>query len=94
MKKSLSLIFCLLAAITIGAELSDAADKSTPKAKQSWSARDNPNDYRIGSGDILEINTWKEPDFSREEILVRLDGKISFPLLFLDTSTSDKDTSS
>lgn len=38
-------------------------------------------DYRIGSGDILEIVTWKEPDFSRPEILVRTDGKISFPLL-------------
>ena len=37
--------------------------------------------YKIGSGDILEIVTWKEPDFSREEIMVRLDGKISFPLL-------------
>ena len=37
--------------------------------------------YKIGSGDILEIMTWKEPDFSREEIMVRLDGKISFPLL-------------
>jgi polysaccharide biosynthesis/export protein len=37
--------------------------------------------YRIGNGDILEIVTWKEPDFSREEVLVRLDGKISFPLL-------------
>lgn len=38
-------------------------------------------DYRIGSGDILEIVTWKEPDFSRPDILVRMDGKISFPLL-------------
>ena len=37
--------------------------------------------YSIGVGDILEIVTWKEPDFSREEVLVRLDGKISFPLL-------------
>ncbi len=37
--------------------------------------------YAIGVGDILEIVTWKEPDFSREEIIVRLDGKISFPLL-------------
>lgn len=37
--------------------------------------------YIIGNGDILEIVTWKEPDFSREEITVRLDGKISFPLL-------------
>ena len=37
--------------------------------------------YKIGSGDILEIVTWKEPDFSREEVLVRTDGFISFPLL-------------
>ncbi len=38
-------------------------------------------EYKIGIGDVLEIVTWKEPDFSRQEILVRLDGKISFPLL-------------
>lgn len=38
-------------------------------------------DYVIGNGDMLEIVTWKEPDFSREEIMVRIDGKISFPLL-------------
>jgi polysaccharide export outer membrane protein len=39
------------------------------------------NEYRIGNGDILEIVTWKELDFSRDEVLVRLDGRISFPLL-------------
>jgi polysaccharide export outer membrane protein len=38
-------------------------------------------DYTLGIGDILEITTWREPDFSREEIIVRRDGKISFPLL-------------
>ena len=49
---------------------------STPALAQS------PNEsYIIGNGDILEIVTWKEPDFSRDEIIVRLDGKISFPLL-------------
>jgi polysaccharide export outer membrane protein len=37
--------------------------------------------YQIGIGDILEINAWKEPDFSRDDVLVRTDGKISFPLL-------------
>ena len=37
--------------------------------------------YIIGSGDVLEIVTWKEPDFSREEVIVRLDGNISFPLI-------------
>ena len=37
--------------------------------------------YKIQSGNVLEIVTWKEPDFSREEILVRSDGMITFPLL-------------
>ena len=39
------------------------------------------NYYKIGSGDVLEIITWKEEDFSREDILVRIDGMITFPLL-------------
>lgn len=42
---------------------------------------DAKNSYRIGIGDVLEIITWKEPDFSRDNILVRMDGKITFPLL-------------
>ena len=37
--------------------------------------------YQIGIGDILEITTWKEEDFTRENVMVRTDGKISFPLL-------------
>jgi len=37
--------------------------------------------YTIGKGDILSIVTWKEPDLSKEEVLVRVDGNISFPLL-------------
>ena len=45
-------------------------------------AQDDVKDtYFIGSGDMLEITTWKEVDFSREEILVRLDGMITFPLI-------------
>ena len=40
-----------------------------------------PYSYIIGNGDVLEVVTWKEEDFSREEIIVRLDGNISFPLL-------------
>ena len=37
--------------------------------------------YLIGCGDLLQIVTWKEPGMSLEEVLVRLDGKITFPLL-------------
>ena len=54
---------------------------SADQPKQTWSAKASSQDYRIFSGDILEIVTWKEPDFSRDEIFVRLDGKISLPLL-------------
>ncbi len=52
--------------------------ESSPAVK---SVLDSKNNYKIGIGDILDIVTWKEPDFSRENIVVRLDGKISFPLL-------------
>ena len=80
MKKIAISIFCLLIATTIGVgHLSAAEKKST--AKQTWSAKASAQDYQIGAGDILEITTWKEPDFSREEVLVRLDGKLTFPLL-------------
>ena len=48
---------------------------------QTSSGENKLDAYRIGSGDILKIITWKEPDFSRDEVLVRLDGKITFPLL-------------
>jgi polysaccharide biosynthesis/export protein len=37
-------------------------------------------DYRIGVGDLLNIQVWKEVDLTRS-VPVRPDGKISFPLL-------------
>jgi polysaccharide biosynthesis/export protein len=55
-----------------------SGDVQTNKEWSGWVFTDS---YKIGSGDVLEIVTWKEPDFSRKEILVRIDGKISFPLL-------------
>ncbi len=38
------------------------------------------SDYRIGVGDVLNIQIWKEADLTRS-VPVRPDGKISFPLL-------------
>jgi polysaccharide export outer membrane protein len=63
--------------IAFAADQASAADKNV----QVWSAKESQQTYHIGYGDILEIVTWKEPDFSMPEVLVRLDGKISFPLL-------------
>ena len=38
-------------------------------------------EYRIGAGDELNINVWKEADFNLESAIVRIDGKITLPLL-------------
>jgi len=74
MKKKVILIACLFFAM-----LSPAFGQD--KGSQTWSAKGSGGDYIIGAADILDISTWKEVDFSRENILVRMDGKISFPLL-------------
>lgn len=55
----------------LGAEESGSAKRSGPPQAP----------YYIGSGDILEISTYQEPAFTREEVMVRQDGKITFPLL-------------
>ncbi|HXM20975.1 MAG TPA: polysaccharide biosynthesis/export family protein [Terriglobales bacterium] len=40
----------------------------------------DPNEFVIGSEDVLAINVWKEPEVSHA-VAVRSDGKISLPLL-------------
>lgn len=74
MKNKMVLIICLIAATFSPAFSQD-------KGTQTWSAKASGGDYLIGASDILEITTWKEADFSRADVLVRIDGKISFPLL-------------
>lgn len=66
----------LLAGILFGNSFTHAADKAV-----SSSTLARTLEYIIGAGDMLEIVTWREPEFTRPEVLVRLDGKISFPLL-------------
>lgn len=43
--------------------------------------RDLRADYRIGPGDVLEINVWKEQQLSVAAAMVRPDGKLSLPLV-------------
>ncbi len=74
----LILSFCLALIFVFNIPPVYSDDAHTKKEWSGWVLTDS---YKIGSGDVLEIVTWKEPDFSREEILVRIDGKISFPLL-------------
>ena len=81
MKKALFMTLLLMVFMAVTAVQPTADDSKTTKNKKTWSAKESSGDYLIGSGDILEIVTWKEADFSREEVLVRLDGKLTFPLL-------------
>lgn len=37
--------------------------------------------YRIGPGDVLQVEVWKEADASAPAVTVRPDGKISLPML-------------
>jgi polysaccharide biosynthesis/export protein len=73
-KRIAAVCFCLLMMFSGGVSAQD-------KAAQTWSAKSQAAEYRIGAGDVLEISTWKEPDLSRKDVLVRVDGKLSFPLL-------------
>lgn len=56
-----------------------AAD-TKPEATGETPLIADPGAYIIGCGDVLEIMIWKEEDLSRE-VFVRLDGKVTFPLL-------------
>jgi polysaccharide export outer membrane protein len=40
-----------------------------------------PEGYRIGAGDVIQIVVWREPDASLPDTVVRSDGKISVPLI-------------
>lgn len=64
----LCVTFCCF--FSAGFSLAEESPKAPPQG-----------DYLIGPGDVLNINVWKEPDLSLETSVVRIDGKITFPLL-------------
>jgi len=66
-----SRLFLILVLLT-GAFSLPGAQADTAQAKQE--------DYRIGIGDLLEIEVYDEPDLTRE-VRVLTDGYISLPLL-------------
>ena len=53
------------------------ADQGYPQEKNTG----NSKEYKIGVGDVLKISTWKEEDLSFDAVQVRIDGKITFPLI-------------
>jgi len=81
---SSALVGAALGCVLVSAALSAAQQGSTkptppPKGKPAVPAVE-PVNYLIGSGDVLQLFVWKEPDLTRD-VTVRFDGKISVPLL-------------
>jgi polysaccharide export outer membrane protein len=73
-----TLSIVVLGLALLGPEIGSA--ETPPNQPDSNKAAPVDPSYIIGSMDILEIQVWKEPDFSRQA-LVRPDGKITLPLV-------------
>jgi polysaccharide export outer membrane protein len=66
---------CLLLALAAVVTATNADDKAMPVAGGDAAA-----DYLIGPDDLLDISVWKEETL-QSKVVVRPDGKISFPLI-------------
>lgn len=69
------------APVASGASPSGKSATEEPAGNHVAVARGVPDDYKIGAGDVLEINVWKEPDASVRSQVVRPDGKITMPMI-------------
>jgi polysaccharide export outer membrane protein len=79
-----TVLFAVLTCVSPTTPLGAQAPAGPPAAAAPTTNLGNttdPNSYRIGAGDVLEINVWKEPEASVSGVVVRPDGKITLPLL-------------
>ena len=76
----LSAGICLTASLPLlGQKKDDKAAKAAAAAAAPVNTEARP--YKIGPGDVLEVNVWKEPEASVLTAVVRPDGMISLPLI-------------
>jgi polysaccharide export outer membrane protein len=77
-------VSCFAAAITAAAILAPvqarAADPDKKPTGASSTAAPPSGDYRLGAGDKLRIEVYKDPQLS-QSVQIRPDGKITLPLL-------------
>ena len=78
--KKILLAITLIIMVTLSLAHVAYSEEENLTSKEETATETDDNYYKIGKGDVLEIIAWKEEDFSRE-VFVRMDGKISFPLL-------------
>lgn len=71
MRRKLFLVMTLLTTVLA------CAPASSSEARPAT----DPASYVIGPQDVLQIDVWKEPEMSAAAVPVRLDGRISLPLL-------------
>ena len=71
-------------ALAIVRFLEDSPARSAPtpeRQEEPKKERNEPEGYRIGPGDVLQIVVWKEPEASVPNVVVRTDGRITVPLI-------------
>lgn len=85
--KNLSIIMQMLMITLLLASCSSTRQQPAPPALSSSTV----DEYRIGVGDSIEVNIWRNPELSRS-VQVRPDGKISMPLIG-DLAAADLTTS-
>jgi len=87
------LLFCFFAVAAVGQTQESQQPQSAPAtdklqtpaevkagiAAQPAAAVD-PNAYKIGAEDVLEVRVWREPELSGQ-VRVRPDGKVTLPLV-------------
>lgn len=66
---------------TSAAPAAAAPTPTKPPAVLTEDIPAGPEDYRIGAGDVLQINVWDEPKASVGAAVVRPDGRVGMPLI-------------
>ena len=69
--KGILIIFSLIFTLMSTSVFAQSDPSSTPSTAN--------DDYRLNPGDIISVSVWKEEDL-QQEVLIRPDGKFSFPL--------------
>jgi len=82
----LALLITSMAVNVAGAEeagIKDTGTKNVATAtnKEVGTKEVAAADYRLGAGDVLNVGVWGKEDLQAKELVVKPDGKISFPLV-------------